>query len=175
MIAIELFFDPATDRAVREVWAALERAEIGSLATFTHGRHHPHLTLAVTDGLTRVITERLVAELPARPEIWLDAAGCFPGRGGVVFLAVRATPELLTYHQALHSILDEHDLPQVDQLRPGRFFPHCTVAKRLAADRIGTAVNVVRDLLPINGSAASINSVVVGSGEVTLIDRRSAR
>jgi 2'-5' RNA ligase len=167
MIAIELFFDPAADHAVREVWSALERAEISSLASATHGRHHPHLTLAVTDDLTPMIIERLTAELPTLPKLWLDAAGCFPGRGGVVFLAVRATPELLAYHQALHRILDEYGLPQVDQLRPGRLFPHCTVAKRLSEDRLGSAVTVARGLLPISGTAASINAVVVGSGEVT--------
>lgn len=169
MIAIELFFDPAADRAVREVWAALEQAGIKSLATTTHGHHHPHLTLAVTDGLTPVIIERLAAELPALPELHLDAAGCFPGRGGVVFLAVRATPALLSYHQALHRILDDHALQQVDQLRPGRLFAHCTVAKRLGEEQLGTAITVARRGLPISGTAASINAVVVGSGEITPI------
>ncbi|WP_152365191.1 2'-5' RNA ligase family protein [Microlunatus speluncae] len=175
MIAIELFFDPPTDRAVRDVWAALDRAGIGSLAT-THSRQHPHLTLAVTDEPPPMIIDRLGAELPALPRIGLDAAGCFPGRGGVVFLAVRATPELLAYHQALHTILDEYEPRQVDQLRPGRFFPHCTVAKGLDEDRIGPAVAVARGLVPISGAATSINAVVVGSGEITSIDRpRPAR
>lgn len=167
MIAIELFFDPATDRAVRGVWDDLERHGIGSLATSGHRRHHPHLTLAVIDAVTPTLVDRLAAELPALPAVHLDAAGCFPGRGGVVFLAIRATPELLEFHTRLHAILDRHDVGQIDQLRPGRLVPHCTVAKRLPDDRIGAAVALARTRLPISGTATSVNAVVVGRGEVS--------
>lgn len=163
MIAIEFFLGSTADRAVREVWAALEEAGIGSLATATHGNHHPHVTLAVINELRPDVAERLASALPALPELHLDAAGCFPGRrGAVVFLAVRMTPELLALHQAVHEILDRSDAGSLDQLRPGRLFPHCTVAKRVPPDRLGEAMTIARDRLPISDPAESINAVVVG-------------
>ncbi len=167
MIAIELFLDPATDQAVRAVWADLEQAGIGSLGSKSRFPQHPHVTLAVIDSISPQLTARLVEGLPALPEIHLDAAGTFPGRGGVVFLAVRLTPGLAEFHRVLHDLVDEYGPRQIDQLRPGRLVPHCTVVKRLAEERIGPAVAIARRRLPISGAAASINAVVVGSGEVS--------
>ncbi|GAB3746314.1 2'-5' RNA ligase family protein [Microlunatus parietis] len=168
MIAIELFFDHQTDRAVREVWETLQRQGIASLAS-APVRQHPHVTLAVGDHPDLKIIHRIAAELPPLPAIHLDAAGCFPGRGGVVFLAVRFTPELTELHRVLHGILDDGAVRQLDQLRPGRLVPHCTVAKRLPERQIGPAVATARASLPISGTAVSINAVVVGRGDVTRI------
>lgn len=168
MIAIELFFDHRTDQAVREVWETLQRQGIDSLSA-APARPQPHLTLAVGDQPDRMIIERIAAELPPLPEIHLDAAGCFPGPRGVVFLAVRSTPELAELHRVLHAILDDGAVRQLDQLRPGRLVPHCTVAKRLPDQQVGPAVAAARRALPISGTAVSLNVVVVGSGEVSRI------
>lgn len=168
MIAIELFFDQRTDHEVREVWETLQRQGIASLAS-SPVRQHPHLTLAVGDQPDAKIIDRIAAELPPLPAIHLDAAGCFPGRGGVVFLAVRFTPELAELHRLLHAILDDGAVRQLDQLRPGRLVPHCTVAKRLPEQQVGPAVAAARTSLPISGTAVSVNAVVVGRGDVTRI------
>ncbi|MFC7619673.1 2'-5' RNA ligase family protein [Microlunatus sp. GCM10028923] len=168
MIAIELFFDQRTDQAVREVWETLQRQGIASLAS-APAPQHPHLTLAVGDQPDPKIIARIAAELPPLPEIHLDAAGCFPGRGGVVFLAVRFTPELAELHRVLHTVLDDGAVRQLDQLRPGRLVPHCTVAKRLPEQQVGPAVATARASLPISGTAVSVNAVVVGSGQATRI------
>lgn len=168
MIAIELFFDQRTDHEVREVWETLQRQGIASLAS-SPVRQHPHLTLAVGDQPDAKIIDRIGAELPPLPAIHLDAAGCFPGRGGVVFLAVRFTPELAELHRLLHAILDDGAVRQLDQLRPGRLVPHCTVAKRLPEQQVGPAVAAARTSLPISGTAVSVNAVVVGRGDVTRI------
>ena len=167
MIAIELFLDPATDRAVRAVSADLERAAIGSLGSRSRVPQHPHVTLAVIDAVSPELTGRLVEGLPALPAIHLDAVGTFRGRSGVVFLAVRLTPGLAEFHRVLHELVDEYGPRQIDQLRPGRLVPHCTVVERLAEEQIGPAVAIARRRLPISGTAASINAVAVGSGEVS--------
>jgi hypothetical protein len=42
-LAVCLLFDPDTDRAIRQLWATLEDAGIGTLLSHTHRRHVPHL------------------------------------------------------------------------------------------------------------------------------------
>ena len=46
-LAVCALFDAAGERLIRGLWARLEDAGIGSLATHTHGHHHPHLSFAV--------------------------------------------------------------------------------------------------------------------------------
>lgn len=45
--AIELLFDPTTEAAIKGVWAQLETAGVPSLASWTHRRHRPHISLSV--------------------------------------------------------------------------------------------------------------------------------
>ena len=46
-LAVCALFDVAGERLIRGLWARLEDAGIGSLASHTHGHHHPHLSYAV--------------------------------------------------------------------------------------------------------------------------------
>jgi len=46
-LAVCALFDAAGERLIRGLWARLEDAGVGSLASHTHGHHHPHLSLAV--------------------------------------------------------------------------------------------------------------------------------
>ena len=46
-LAVCALFDAAGERLIRGLWARLEDAGIGSLASHTHGHHHPHLSYAV--------------------------------------------------------------------------------------------------------------------------------
>jgi hypothetical protein len=48
---VVLWPDDDTARAVTEVWAALEAAGIPTLASHTHRRHRPHVSLVVADDL----------------------------------------------------------------------------------------------------------------------------
>ena len=45
-LAICLLIDDPADAAIRQLWRRLEEVGVPSLATHTHGRHVPHLTLA---------------------------------------------------------------------------------------------------------------------------------
>lgn len=51
--AIEMFFDEHADTAVRALWQQLATAGLPSLATWTHRRHRPHVSLTVTGSLDR--------------------------------------------------------------------------------------------------------------------------
>ena len=45
-LSVCLLLDDAAARAVRRLWRQLAEDGVPSLATYTHGRHVPHLTLA---------------------------------------------------------------------------------------------------------------------------------
>ena len=47
--ALEVFFDPATEAAVRNVWDHLQKAGVPSLASRTHRRHRPHVSLTMAE------------------------------------------------------------------------------------------------------------------------------
>lgn len=49
--AIEMYFDDQADAAVRRLWLLLAGAGLPSLATRTHRRHRPHVSLAVAESL----------------------------------------------------------------------------------------------------------------------------
>ncbi|MHB1431893.1 MAG: hypothetical protein ACYCVZ_07245 [Streptosporangiaceae bacterium] len=49
--ALEMYFDDQADAAVRELWRLLADAGLPSLATRTHRRHRPHVSLAIAESL----------------------------------------------------------------------------------------------------------------------------
>jgi hypothetical protein len=46
-LAVCLLFDRRTDRILRGLWDRLEDLGVPTLKSHTHGRHVPHLSLAV--------------------------------------------------------------------------------------------------------------------------------
>ncbi|MGI9093913.1 MAG: 2'-5' RNA ligase family protein [Mycobacteriales bacterium] len=166
MSAIELFFDDAADAAIRRAWDRLETAGLPTLATRSHRRHHPHVSLAVGDGLDVDLCP-LVADLPALPVLHFGAVGTFGGTEGVVFLMPRVTAELLAVHEALHCGLAKHGLQLWEHYLPGRLVPHCTVGYGLSPDQVGTAVGMLSRELPLSACVASINLVDLATGDAT--------
>jgi hypothetical protein len=57
--AIEMLFDDQADAAVRSLWRTLSGAGLPSLATLTHRRHRPHVSLAVCESLDGADLARL--------------------------------------------------------------------------------------------------------------------
>jgi hypothetical protein len=47
--AVELLFDPTTEAALKGLWARLGTAGVPSLASRTHRRHRPHISLSVAE------------------------------------------------------------------------------------------------------------------------------
>src|SRR5690606_27988808 len=80
--ALECYFDSRASRRVRALWDALESAGVPSLRDLTHGRHRPHLSLAVADRLDPVAVVDALAGMPACPPlpVSLDYVGQFVGR-----------------------------------------------------------------------------------------------
>lgn len=141
--ALELFFDPAGEAAIKAVWVRLEAAGLPSLATRTHRRHRPHVTLAVAE---RIETARLGGVRDRLAATHLDITLYSPAvfqRSGVLYLSVVPTLALLRLHQEVHTALPNSLVAPRDTYLVSAWVPHCTLAQGL--DRVQLARGV--DLL----------------------------
>jgi hypothetical protein len=81
-------------------------AGLPSLATRTHRRHRPHVSLAVAGSLSGADLTRLRSVLTAhQPTLHLYVLGTFPGPGGALFLGVPVVADLLAFHADVHAAL----------------------------------------------------------------------
>lgn len=128
--AIELYFDDATQHAVREVRTALAGA--GVRAVLDELGDRPHISLAVASQLDELALEprlrRFAAETRPFP-VTFDAVSSFATGEGVVFLAPAASEALSRAHAALHRVLAELGIESLPYYTAAQWTPHCTVAQ----------------------------------------------
>src|SRR4029453_3495323 len=65
--AVELLFDPTPEAAIKGLWARLETAGLPSLASRTHRRHRPHISLSVAERIDTGTLQNTAACPPAAP------------------------------------------------------------------------------------------------------------
>jgi 2'-5' RNA ligase len=145
--ALEFQFDPASDEAVRRLWAALETNGIPTPAR-EPGR--PHLSLArcdATDPARLVEAVSAFAGDGSSFDVEFGALGVFAPEGWM-FLAPVATAQLLERHARVHAWLAGPVAAAAgvtavhrDSYAPGRWVPHCTLTQRLVP---GLAAQTVR-------------------------------
>ncbi|MEU1690525.1 2'-5' RNA ligase family protein [Streptomyces hirsutus] len=133
MHSVELLPDPATERAVRDVWRRLADAGLPSLATHHHPTNRPHLTLVTTDHLpprTHAHLEHSFAKTLPLP-LRLDGPLRFSGRTKVLAWAVRPDEALLHLHETVWRTL--RDAPGSGSMNPlldpARWVPHVTLSR----------------------------------------------
>jgi 2'-5' RNA ligase superfamily len=168
--ALEMYFDDQADAAVRRLWQLLADAGLPSLATRTHRRHRPHVSLTVAESLAGSDLAPLRSVLMAhQPTLHLYVLGTFPGSGGALFLGVPATAELLAFHAGVHAALAAQPAAHWPYYLPGRWVPHCTLAEGLDQAQAGRAFGLLYGCEPITAtvSAAGIKDTVTGS--ITLL------
>lgn len=142
--SLELTLDPASDAALRDQWAALESADLPNAGRHPGASNRPHLTLVAaqrpierTDAL-RGLGSRLPLEVRAGGLVLFPSPR---GRGVVLSRAIVVTRALLALHAEVHGIVGGDPAPTS---RPGEWTPHLTLARRIDADRLAEAI----DLLP---------------------------
>jgi hypothetical protein len=170
-LAVELDVDPAADGIIRSVWAELEAAGVPSLATATHGRHHPHVSLAVADGLD---VDRLRADLdtalrlPPPLPLTMVSVGVFarPGGTNVVFLGVVTGPALLAAQRAAVEAVQAAGGTVWDNYAVGCWVAHCTLAMPVEDGRLGAAVRAALVApLPVMATAVGLSVVDTVTGD----------
>jgi hypothetical protein len=165
-LAVCVLFDAAGQRLIRSLWARLEDAGIGSLASHTHGHHHPHLSYAV---LLEWDLDRVRDTLGRLPD-----SGGFPAnvQGSVVFprgrvaLAVAVPPEVALRQALVTSALTATGARLHKHYRPASWIPHVSVATRAPGALLPVAITAVSDVLPVTLTVASAALVDTATAEI---------
>lgn len=147
--AIELFFDGATEAAIRGIWKELAEREI---APYLHeSGNRPHVTLAIYEQLGFAECERkltMFAEQVSPFALALVHLGLFrPAQPQpVVFCAPAVTRRLLAIHAQVHDLLQGTGIAPVAGYLPDQWVPHCTLAVRFPGSLLCSALECSQQL-----------------------------
>jgi 2'-5' RNA ligase len=164
--AVELLFDPATEAAIKGLWARLETAGVPSLASRTHRRHRPHISLSVAE---RIDAGRLHGAQDFLASTYLDVTlyspAVFP-RPGVLYLSVVPTLALLRLHEEVHAAGRDGMVAPRDGYSVGAWMPHCTLAQDLTRDQLVRGVDLLHDQPPVTAHVSSAALLDTTTGDV---------
>jgi hypothetical protein len=165
-LAVCLLFDEPTDRIVRRLWQRLEDDGVPTLATHTHGRHVPHLSLAVLRSWDLDKVRAAVEALPdAGPTtVRFDAVAAF--RRGRMSLVPALPAALARRQERLVDVLGASPEVLHKHYVPGIWTPHVTLATRARLDQASLVLAAAYEILPLTGTLARAALVDAGSGVV---------
>jgi 2'-5' RNA ligase len=164
--AVELLFDATTEAAIKGVWARLETAGVPSLASRTHRRHRPHISLSVAEridaGQLQGARDCLAA---THLDVTLYSPAVFP-RPGVLYLSVVPTLALLRLHEEVHAALRDSMVASRDGYSVGAWVPHCTLAQDLTRAQLVRGIDLLHDQPVIAAHVSSAGILDTTTGEV---------
>jgi 2'-5' RNA ligase len=168
-LAVCLLFDTRSDLRVRQLWSRLEDAGIPTLATHTHGHHHPHLSYAVlrTWDLERV--QEALELLPAAEPFPLSFHGTLAFPRGRAALAPAISADVAVRQRRIVTALEETGAELHRNYRPGEWVPHVSVATRAPGDRLPVVVKAIADVLPLTVRVARAALVDSGTGQTWVL------
>ena len=147
---IVLWPDDVTSSAIRGIWERVAGQGISSLATFTHRRHRPHLSLVVAGDLpARAALEAVLPVPGASIHLEIESAGIFPR--GVLFLGCVTNKDLVAEQRRVQAAIEPLAVDPWPYFRPGRWTPHITISMALDDRDLAMALPVVLERLPIHG------------------------
>jgi hypothetical protein len=167
-LALCLLFDARSERLVRQLWARLEEAGVGTLQTHTHGRHHPHLSLAVLREWDEPAVLGALPQ-PAPAAVAVQGSVVFPR--GRVALACSVSTELVTRQEDLVDRLRGTGADLHRHYEPGRWVPHVSVATSATAAQLPVVVSAVSDVLPLTLVCERLAAIDTATG--CTLSRRS--
>src|SRR6476469_3834346 len=138
--AVEGLLDATSDTEVRREWASLAAAGLPSQSQHQGATNAPHLTLALAGVVPDYVEARIARVLETmRPvPMRLGSLLVMGSRRYVLDRLVVPTP----------------DVP--DQVRPGRWTPHVTIARGLGSRQVGDALAVLGRARPLDGTIESV-------------------
>jgi 2'-5' RNA ligase len=164
--ALELLFDPTTEAVIKDLWTRLETAGVPSLASRTHRRHRPHVSLSVAERIEiqqlEGVRERLAA---THLDITLYSPAVFPGPG-VLYLSVVPTLALLRLHEEVHAGLRDGMVGPRDGYSVGAWVPHCTLAQDLTRAQVVRGIDLLHDQPVMTAHVSSMGLLDTITGDV---------
>jgi hypothetical protein len=164
-LAVCALFDAAGERLIRGLWARLEDAGIGSLASHTHGHHHPHLSYAVLREWESDRVRDTLGRLPDGGRFPANVQGTVVFPRGRVALAVAVPAEVALRQDRVTSALMATGAQLHKHYRPTSWIPHVSVATRAPGALLPVAVTAISDLLPATLTVASAALIDTATGE----------
>ena len=147
--SVELLLDDTADAGVRSQWAALAAAGLPSQARHTGASNRPHVTLAARRWIDPAVEPALVSAVGGLPlPVRLGSVALFGSGPYVLVRLVVLTRALLDLQAAVRDLLGP-DRTTDTHFAPGAWTPHVTLARRLAAEQVPAALDVLaggRDL-----------------------------
>jgi 2'-5' RNA ligase len=141
-------------------------AGLPSLATRSHRKHRPHVTLVVAE---RIETTRLEAARHCLTATHLDVTLYSPAvfqRSGVLYLSVVPTLALLRLHQEVHAALHDGLIRPWELYSVGGWVPHCTLAQGLTRAQLARGVDLLHDHPIIETHVTGAGLLDTKTGEV---------
>ncbi|GAB2479997.1 2'-5' RNA ligase family protein [Promicromonospora xylanilytica] len=165
-LAVCLLFDRPTERVLRQLWQRLEVKGVPTPATHTHGRHVPHLSLAVLRSWDLDTVRAAVESLPdAGPTtVQLDAVAAF--RRGRMSLIPAVTSGLAARQEQVVEVLGASPEELHKHYVPGTWTPHVTVATRVRLDQTPLVLEAAYEIVPLTGALTHAALVDAGTGTV---------
>jgi len=152
--SVELVFDPDTEAAVRHIWDGLREAGIPSQAPASR----PHVTLTVATAIAPDVDALLVSLGDRFPLPCVVGAPLLFGRSPVILTRlIVPSAELLAVQTDVYRLCLPHvrPAPMANSL-PGHWTGHVTLARRVAAERLGRALKIAGKPSEISGCFAAL-------------------
>lgn len=148
-LAVCLLFDARSDLLVRALWSRLEDAGVATLATHTHGHHHPHLSYAVLRRWDLGRAQEALAALPAAEPFAMSFHGTLAFPRGRVALAPAVTADLAARQVRVVTALEATGAELHRNYVAGQWVPHVSVATRAQGAKLATVAKAITDALPL--------------------------
>lgn len=165
-LAVCLLFDRPTERVLRQLWQRLEARGVQTPATHTHGRHVPHLSMAVLRSWDLETVRAAVEALPdAGPAtVRFDAVAAF--RRGRMNLVPAVTSRLVARQERIVAALGASEDELHKHYVPGIWTPHVTVATRVPLEQTPLVIEAAYEIVPLTGVLTHAALVDAGTGTV---------
>jgi 2'-5' RNA ligase len=164
-LAVCLLFDARSDLLIRELWSRLEDAGVATLATHTHGRHHPHLSYAVLRSWHLDRVQDALATLPAAEPFVMSVHGTLAFPRGRAALAPAIAADVALRQWRIVTALEATGAELHRNYVAGQWVPHVSVATRAQGAKLATVTKAISDVLPLT----------VGVNRAALIDSATGR
>jgi len=155
--AIEMYFDAASELRLYSLWDEFARFGASSMRD---GESRPHVSLAVADSVDLPATRQLLDSFArtAKPfSLSLASLGLFPCSERIVYLAPKATPELLALHGRFFDRFASVAGGIWQLYAPATWVPHCTLAIGLLPQQLVPAVDACQAFgLPLACTVAEV-------------------
>lgn len=155
--SVEGLLDATTDTEVRREWQVLVEAGLPSQARHQGATNAPHVTLSAAGVVPDYVEARIARALDGRAPVpvRLGPLVVMGSRRYVLARLVVPSAGLLDLHQAVSAAMaGAPDVP--DQVRPGRWMPHVTLARGLGSRQVGDALAALGRARPLEGVLESV-------------------